>query len=255
MFGTVVEERPLAGGDVATVRRVRTDRGHDLVVKTPPYDARIEADGLEALRAAGAPVPEVMHVDAAVVVLAHVGGPVDDGAALGATLARVHGHTGPSFGWDRDNLIGTLPQDNTRTTDWPTFYAERRIRPHLRHLPDEVRHRLDKALAGPLPDLLDHDAMPALVHGDLWSGNIVAGRWLIDPAVHHADREFELAFATLFGGLPPRFLEAYLAEAPLDAGWQQRRPVLQLYHLLVHVGMFGRSWLTGIVSRLDNLGW
>lgn len=71
----------------------------------------------------------------------------------------------------------------------------------------------------------------------------MGGRWLIDPAVHHADRELELAFMTLFGGFPPAMLDGYLAAAPLDAGSQRRRPALQLYHLLVHVALFGAGYL------------
>lgn len=254
-YGTVVEGRQLSGGDIAQVRRVQTSRGLDLVVKTPPYDARLEADGLAALRRAGAPVPEVLHVTEQMLVMEYVAGPDADGGVLGETLAEVHRTVAPTFGWSRDNLIGALPQDNTPHGHWPTFYVERRIRPLLPHLPDDLRGRLDRACDGPMPDLLDHDAVPALVHGDLWSGNIVAGQWVIDPAVHHADREFELAFAVLFGGLPPRLLDAYLAASPLDEGWQRRRPALQLYHLLVHVAMFGPSWLTGVRERLDALGW
>jgi fructosamine-3-kinase len=133
--------------------------------------------------------------------------------------------------------------------------VERRLRPFLDVLPDDVRRRMERAGDGPLHELLDHDVRPALVHGDLWSGNVVAGRWLIDPAVHRADREFELAFATLFGGLPPRLLDTYLDAAPLDPGWDRRRPALQLYHLLVHVAMFGQGWLAGVVQRLELLGW
>jgi fructosamine-3-kinase len=178
-----------------------------------------------------------------------------DGLELGTTLAEVHRSTAATFGWPRDNLIGALPQCNAPLGHWPTFYVERRIRPLLAHLPDDLRGRLDRACDGPMVDLIDHDTVPSLVHGDLWSGNILAGRWLIDPAVHHADREFELAFAALFGGLPPRLLDGYLQAFPLDEGWQRRRPALQLYHLLVHVAMFGPTWLTGVRQRLDTLGW
>lgn len=197
----------------------------------------------------------MLHVDEHILVMEHLAAPTDDGAGLGRALAAVHRTTSPTFGWRRDNLIGALPQRNDADDDWPRFYVEQRIRPFLTVLPDAPRRRLERACEGPLPVLLDHDSVPALVHGDLWSGNIVAGRWLIDPAVHFADREFELAFATLFGGLPPRFLDAYLQVAPLDQGWQQRRPALQLYHLLVHVAMFGPSWLASLRQRLDVLGW
>lgn len=254
-LGPVRSSRQLSGGVIADVWLAELDAG-TVVVKAPAYDARLEADGLEALAAAGAPVPAVLAATATTLVLEHVSG-TPAWARLGRTLAQVHGHTGETFGWHTDNVIGPLPQDNTRTGDWPSFYRDRRLRPHLDvpALPGPVRERLTAALEGPLRELLDHDAEPSLVHGDLWSGNVVDGAFLIDPAVHRADREFELAFADLFGGLPRPFWHAYLSAWPLDAGWQGRRPALQLYHLLVHVALFGSGYVGAVVQRLDRLGW
>jgi fructosamine-3-kinase len=101
---------------------------------------------------------------------------------------------------------------------------------------------------------LDHDAGPSLVHGDLWSGNIVDGRALIDPAVSFSDREIDLAFATVFGGIPSDFFAGYVEAWPLDPGWERRRPALQLYHLLVHVELFGEGYVPMVTTRLDQLG-
>ena len=246
----------LSGGMIAHTWRARLTDGRDVVVKHTNYDARLEADGLGALAEAGAPVPEVLGVDERVLVITHVSGR-PDWAGLGRALADLHRHTGDTFGWHVDNVIGPLHQDNTTSDDWPTFYAERRIRPHLDldALPSHLRGRLERALDGPLQQLLGHGATPSLVHGDLWSGNVVDGAWLIDPAVHRADREFELAFMDLFGGFPAACWDAYESAWPLDAGWQERRPALQLYHLLVHVALFGSSYVSGIAARLDRLGW
>lgn len=242
---------------VAAVWEVEvTDRGRAVVKHTTSYDARLEAEGLEALRVAGAPVPEVWAVAADVIVLEHVSG-TPAWAELGGALARVHRTTDDRFGWDRDNVLGPLHQDNTRSSDWPSFFVERRVRPHLHAeaLPVGVRRRLADACDGPLPDLLDHDPVPSLIHGDLWHGNVVDGRWLIDPAVHHADRELELAFMAQFGGFPDELWHTYLDAWPLAHGWQRRRPALQLYHLLVHVELFGASYVAPVVDRLDRLGW
>jgi fructosamine-3-kinase len=254
--GEVASSRTLGGGDIARTWRVTTTTGRDLVVKQTPYDARLEADGLLALAAAGAPVPEVVHADAAVLVMTAVSGR-PDWAGLGARLAAVHATTGTDFGWDRDNVIGPLPQPNGPMPHWGEFFATRRVRPWLDApaLPRPVRARLEVACAGPLPDLLDHDPPAALVHGDLWSGNVVDGAYLIDPAVHRADRELDLAFARVFGGFPPEFFDAYQAAWPLPAGWQDRLPALQLHHLLVHVKLFGSGYVGAVVTRLEQLGW
>jgi fructosamine-3-kinase len=251
----------LHGGDIATAWRVDTTTGARLVVKRTPYDASLEAEGLEALAAAGAPVPHVHHVGPDLLVMDHV---VGDGdlQALGAALAAAHEpdrapDAGAGFGWHRDNLLGTAPQPNTPAPDWPTFFVTNRIRPHLElsALPRALADRLRAACDGPLPRLLDHDVAPSLVHGDLWPGNVVDGAWLVDPAVHRADAEVDLAAAALFGGLPPAFEAGYTAVRPLDAGWQRRRPALQLPHLLAHVRMFGSSWVGAVSGRLDALGW
>lgn len=256
----VVDARLLSGWEVGRVWAAELRDGRWVVVKATAYDARLEAEGLDALRAAGGPTPEVLGVAPHVLVLAHVGGgrhrDADaDAEELGAAVATVHRQLGPSFGWRRDNVIGPLPQDNTPTDAWVPFYVERRLRPYLGDLPDELADRLRAAFDGPLPDLLDHEVAPSLVHGDLWSGNVVAGRWLIDPAVHHGDRELDLAMLELFGGVSEPLARGYASVWPLDEGWERRRPALQLYHLLVHVRLFGSSYLRGVASRLDTLGW
>lgn len=245
----------LAGGDVATTWRVTLADDRDVVVKTGPTDPTLEAEGLEALRAAGGPVPAVLAVDRDVLVIEHVTGRGEP-AEFGRTLAGVHATTGASFGWHRGNVIGPLPQRNDPTVDWPTFVATRRLEPHLDVLPPDLARRVRTAIDdGRLAAELDHGPAPSLVHGDLWSGNVLGWRWLIDPAVHHADREVDLAMLELFGGLPRAFLDGYTEVAPLPEGAGRRRSVLQLFPLLVHVRLFGTSYLPGIEQRLGALGW
>jgi fructosamine-3-kinase len=237
----------------ARVTRTRLG-GREVVIKTTDYDARIEADGLETLAAAGAPVPAVMSADEDRLIMEAVGGP-EDWEGLGRALARVHGETAPAYGYSIPNYIGALPQPNPWTGSWPEFYARHRVEPYLADLPAELSRRLVAAIDDErLADLLDHGQSPSLVHGDLWSGNVVEGRWLIDPAVHYADRELDHAFSAVFG-LPDRMWRAYAEVWPLDEGWQERRPALQLYHLLVHVRLFGGSYVAMVAERLDRLGW
>ena len=183
-----------------------------------------------------------------------VGGP-PDWAQLGLALAQVHRAGAADFGWRTSNMLGGVAQRNDWTKDWPTFYVERRLMPWISSLPDDLAIRLRAACDRALRELLDHEAQPSLVHGDLWSGNVVGGRWFIDPAVSYSDRELDLAFATVFGGIPRTFFDAYASAWPLDAGWERRRPALQLYHLLVHVELFGGGYARMVADRLDALGW
>lgn len=225
-----------------------------VVIKDTDYDARLEAEGLAALEAAGAPVPKVYEVSEFQLILQELAG-TPDWESLGRTLARVHLKSHESFGWEYDNVIGPLPQRNTWTRSWPDFFVEHRILPWLGSLPTDIARRLEMATEGPLPELLDHDVKPSLIHGDLWVGNVIDGRWLVDPAVNYADRELELAFATLFGEFPGSFHRAYSEVWPLDAGWEERRPALQLYHLLVHAEIFGGDYFAMISDRLAQYHW
>lgn len=250
----------LGGGHWSDVWRASLADGRDVVVKRSPYPAEIEAEGLRALGAAGLSVPEVHAAQGEVLVMAYVGGPRGRGSGweeLGVALARAHRVTADRYGWHRDNRIGPLVQPNAWHAEWPAFFAACRIRAHLdaAALPPEVCRRIERALEGPLLDLLPARPPASLVHGDLWAGNVLGGRWLIDPAVAHADREYELAFMALFGGLPHALWAAYEDAWPLEGGWQQRRLALQLPHLLVHVRVFGASYVPALVDRLDRLGW
>lgn len=232
-----------------------TSDGRPTLVKATDYDARLEADGLRALAAAGGPVPALVDVDVERVVMEEVAGP-PDWELVGRSLARVHATTADAYGYHTDNVLGPLDQPNPWTPRWAEFYARHRLRPHLDHVPDASASRIEAAIrSGALEELLEHGQEPSLVHGDLWAGNVVEGRWLIDPAVHFADRELDRAFADLFGGIPASMWEAYEEIWPFDEGRLDRRPALQLYHLLVHVRLFGGGYAGMVADRLDRLGW
>lgn len=241
----------------ATVERVTAADGTQLAVKHTRYDAHVEARGLRLLEAAGAPVPPILETTGDRLVMRWVDGPAD-WELLGRTLAEVHRTTSATFGLDHDNLIGSLAQRNTPDVRWGAFFAATRVLVHLDDpvVPDDLARRLRSACEGPLQSLLEaHQPVPSLIHGDLWAGNIVAGRWLIDPAVAFADREMELAFMTMFGGIPPAMFDAYLEEWPLDEGWELRRPALRVHHILVHVRLFGGGYVGQLAETLGRLEW
>lgn len=241
----------------ATVERVVQADGAVVAVKRTTYDARLEARGLRLLEEAGAPVPTVLDVTTDRLVMPWVDGP-PDWESLGRALAKVHRTTSTCFGLDHDNLIGGLVQRNTERARWGEFFAEKRVLDHLDDpaVPAELARRLRAACDGPLQTLLGgHEPTPSLIHGDLWAGNVVGGRWLIDPAVAYADREMELAFMSMFGGIPEAMFGAYLEEWPLADGWEDRRPAHRLHHVLVHVRLFGAGYVAELAAILDALRW
>jgi fructosamine-3-kinase len=181
-------------------------------------------------------------------------------AQLGEQLAAMHGVTESSFGWYRDNTIGSTPQKNTRSGDWPVFFAEQRLGVQLSllqqqgmggYMQDPVRELMQL-----LPAFFQtYSPVPSMLHGDLWSGNYAfdeAGRPLIfDPAFYYGDRESDLAMTELFAGFEPEFYAAYRQAWPLDEGYAVRKDLYNLYHILNHVNLFGSSYL-GQAERMTK---
>jgi fructosamine-3-kinase len=211
------------------------------------------------------PVPEVVEVTAERIVIARIDeGRADAAAAeaFGQALALLH-RAGPSrFGFSTDGFIGPLPLDNTESTDWPQWYAERRVLPFLRLACDrDAMSASDAATVERactrFPDTGDP---PARIHGDLWSGNVLwaadGNGWLIDAgAAHGGHRETDLAMLALFGAPHlERIVAAYDETWPLTDGWRERIPLHQLHPLLVHATLFGGGYgarATAIAAMLS----
>jgi protein-ribulosamine 3-kinase len=167
-------------------------------------------------------------------------------------LAKVHRTAAPRFGWQRDNYIGSTPQRNGWCEDWREFWIERRVGPQL----ELARRNGFRVAEPPLGSLDGHRPQPSLLHGDLWSGNAgftAEGPVIFDPAVYYGDREADLAMTELFGGFPGTFYEAYHAAWPLEPGYEQRKHLYNLYHLLNHLNLFGGSYLGQVESTLRLL--
>ena len=183
---------------------------------------------------------------------------------LGVALAELHRCSSTQFGWGNSNFIGSLLQANEWHRDWPEFWRSQRLLPQLERatqhgaLEAAERHRFD-ALLDELDDLLGagNSDGPSLLHGDLWSGNVhgtVEGAALIDPSIYYGHREVDLAMAALFGGFGAAFYQAYNHAWPLEPWSERRRHVYQLYYLLVHVNLFGGSYLASALSAVRQLG-
>ena len=198
---------------------------------------------MRRLMAAGVPAPAVEAEHDGLLLLRHV---ENDGAFspaawgdVGAAVRRLHDRRGERYGWPVDYALGTVALDNRQGSDWPAFWGEQRLAATAALLDRPWRERVE-ALARRLPDLLPAAPSPSLLHGDLWSGNILVrgGRLaaLIDPACCHGDAEVDLAMLTLFGGPAETFWAGY---GPLEPGWRGRRPIYQLFPALVHLRLFG----------------
>lgn len=182
-------------------------------------------------------------------------------AELGRCLAAMHRHTGKAFGFDRDNFIGSTPQPNPWGERWIDFFREHRLDYQL-GLAVKNGYGFLLADGERLSDSLEnlfigYEPLPSLLHGDLWAGNrgcLKSGEPVIfDPAVYYGDRETDLAMTRLFGGFGEEFYRAYDASWPLSAGWEARRELYQLYHVLNHANLFGGGYGRDAQARIGCL--
>jgi fructosamine-3-kinase len=258
----VSDVRRIGGGDINEAFRVVLADGSDAFVKTraqsSPGEYAAEAAGLGWLAEPGAlRTPRVLAVDEHYLTLEWIEpGRLDEAGAeeLGRGLAATHAAGAGGFGGiggDGPARFGSLGLGNEPTADWPSFYAERRLRPLAAIARDRdalpasavaaverVCERIGELCGPPEP--------PARLHGDLWSGNVMADRggrpWLIDPSAYGGHREIDLAMLRLFGAPSERVYSAYEETAPLADGWPERVELYQLLPLLVHALLFGGSY-------------
>ena len=267
------QRQPLGGGCINRAWRT-SDGMRDFFVKSntaaglPMFEA--EAAGLAELAAtATVRVPRPIGCGVAggqaYLVLEYLPlGRCDPAAMerLGRQLADLHDRPQPHFGWHRDNTIGSTLQPNGPLADWIAFWRERRLgfqlelaatnghRGDLQRQGERLLAHLGELFAGYRP-------RPALLHGDLWSGNIARTTngepVMFDPAVYYGDREADLAMTELFGGFSERFYAAYREVSPPDAGYPLRRTLYNLYHILNHLNLFGggyRAQAEGMIAEL-----
>ena len=165
------------------------------------------------------------------------------------------------FGFSSDNYIGASEQENIPEESWVSFFRNHRLAPQFRKAQgwfDSADRKKFSTLLEHLEKYLPEPAFPSLLHGDLWSGNYIAGNdgeaWLIDPAVYVGHFEAELAMTELFGGFPQQFYEAYREVSPIDKEYRERRELYNLYHLLNHLNLFGGGYLESVRQILRLYG-
>jgi fructosamine-3-kinase len=256
----------LAGGDINEVYLAQ-NRTHQIVAKINdavrfPEMLIKEANGLQALDIQeDLSIPVVREVgvknDLQYLVMEYVV-PGESSPTFwhkfGTGLAQQHKKKRTLYGFDEDNFIGSLVQSNKSHATWADFLVNERFLPQIKLAVDNdqltlVEAKRMEAFCGFVGELWPEEA-PALLHGDLWSGNFIVGQndqpFLIDPAVYYGHREMDIGMMQLFGGFDTRLFDAYNTMNPLEKGWKERVSYNQLYPLLVHLNLFGRTYFQQI---------
>ena len=272
--GSVTALATMPVGFGLTGFKVELADGRRLAVKARQASARVDLrlEGYmlgELARHSTLPVPAVHLSESDLLVMDFIetdGGGITPQVERHAALliAALHDVPRPSFGYERDTLIGPLPQPNPQMDRWIPFFGDHRLLAMARaaqaegRLPAELLMRLER-LAERLDTYLTEPRHPSLLHGDLWTGNVlVRGQRIagfVDPAIYCGHPEIELAFTTMFGTFGPAFFEAYEALLPLEPGFHELRSGLyKLYPTLIHVRLFGSTYVPPIERTLAHLG-
>ena len=274
ILGTdILHSIPVSGGDINDAYKLTLSDSRQVFMKANRSAGlsffQAEADGLEAIRATGAiNVPEVIAVGkdqqyGAFLLLEWVKADPkahDFWEKFGKSLARMHQAPASRFGWEKDNYIGASPQKNTLHYSWISFFRDCRLAPQFKLAQryfDPAMHKRITRLLDHLDDYLVEPPHPSLLHGDLWSGNFITGSdgqaWLIDPAVYVGHAETDLAMTELFGGFASAFFSAYKEVNQLQPGYEQRRDLYNLYHLLNHLNLFGEGYLSSVLRIFKSV--
>lgn len=263
---------PLSGGCVGQVMRVGLENGRFVVAKMAAGEqGRLNTEGemLTYLAAHSAlPVPTVLHQAPDLLIMEFVAGESrfspDAERDAAERLAALHAISAPQFGFEQETLIGGLPQPNPWTDSWIDFFREQRLRymaqraVAVNRLPLSFMPRIDD-LCEQLGRWLVEPERPSLLHGDVWTTNVLAQNGnvtaFLDPAIYYGHPEIELAFITLFGTFGDAFFKHYHSLRSIPAGFlEHRRDLYNLYPLLVHVRLFGGSYVRsvdGILRKYD----
>ncbi len=262
----------VSGGDIANTYRLHT--GVDVLfckyhAGKQAFDMfQSEKDGLEALgRSNIVKTPEVYFCEpwqeAAFLIMEFIpsGRSKDSSmAVLGRQLAQLHAQECSSFGWNRNNFIGSLAQLNNRSDSWADFYMSERLQPQLEIAFNQgLLSRKDipstEKMLTVIEDLCG-EVRPSLLHGDLWGGNYLISQdgvpYLIDPAVYEGHGEVDIAMSKLFGGFGSHFYSAYEEIIPFSDYTYDRIKIYQLYYLLVHLNLFGVSYYSSVKAILKS---
>lgn len=280
---TIIRKDRIHGGDINDAYKISLSTGENVFVKTNSIkNAKFfatESHGLQALRSTGKiGVPKIIgkgmddHEGIAFLLLEYIESAPRVKSyweTFGHQLAKLHRakclhmikseKQNGTYGFSENNFIGSNPQKNDPKETWIDFYRDCRLLPQIKMAEPYFDSRTRKKFLS----LLDHlDAylrepeFPSLLHGDLWSGNVLCGNdgkaWILDPAVYIGDFETDLAMTQLFGSFPSSFYAAYDEVNSIDPGYEERKNLYHLYHLLNHLNLFGRSYFGSVIDILNR---
>jgi len=266
----ILDLLPVSGGCISEAWQVRTTEETVFVKLSTglsPGMLAAEAEGLHELAKSGAiRVPEVIRLTEDFLILefipAAINPPSDFWSKLGRQLANLHAYSQKIPGFHQDNFIGRSPQKNHSTANWKEFFWQSRLLPQWelavqRGIPNTTKllwQQLESRWPAPLEG---SSPQASLLHGDLWSGNVLVSingePVVIDPAVYYGDAEADLSLTYLFGGFSAAFYQAYHEIRPKSEGFARRQKVYQLYHLLNHFNLFGKSYTQSVESCLGEI--
>lgn len=265
---TLVETKPLSGGDINEVFLLKCDKGNFVAKLNDalkfPGMLTAEAKGLQLLNGTSTfKIPKIVGggemSDTSYLLMEYIpsGQPNSNFWQIFAeNLATLHKNTQKEFGLDHDNYIGSLPQKNDYRATASEFYITQRLAPQFKKASENGFQfkNLDKFYRN-ISEAIPQEA-PSLIHGDLWGGNYMVSEKgqpvLIDPAVAFAPREMDLAMMKLFGGFPKEVFNIYDSIFPMKLDWQGRISLWQLYYLLVHLNLFGIGYLSRVKSTVSK---
>ncbi len=265
--------QPLSGGSISSAYILKWDKGAYFLKVNTSKDAleifTAEKKGLQAIEeTATIAVPKVHHIDVyeskAYLLMDYVeskSASGNDYKALGTQLAKLHLNHKDKFGFTSDNFIGSLPQSNTQHSDWASFYWQERIAPQLKLAKQNKMLKTTEIISeqtakSVFEELLGKDISPSLLHGDLWGGNYLIAAdgtpYLIDPATYWGHSMVDIAMSRLFGGFGNEFYSAYHHIIPKTENYNAQVDLYQLYFLLVHLNLFGRSYYGSVEGILEK---
>ncbi|CAK7192940.1 putative ketoamine kinase [Commensalibacter sp. Nvir] len=246
---------PLTQGSLSEVYHITTQNNQEYVIKNG-YSPQAEAHMLQTLKSHTINVPEVIYSDQHILILEFIhetnclSKKVWEN--LAQTLNILHSVHSPFYGWSEDYAFGQLAFTNKHDQNWPEFWSRNRLEPFISKLPGSLTPSIE-TLMKTITEFLPEHPLPSLLHGDLWTGNILAHfntPYLIDPACYYGHNEVDLAMLNLFGSPPDAFYTHY---AMLDKEWHHRCAIYQLFPAMVHYVLFGNFYLKMIHSLLQSL--